>query len=230
MNPTITEIKDMFRILIIAAFTICFTIGVFSLYKFSLAKTGGVLDSQGKDLMTEKPDNMPIATFAGGCFWCLESEFRALDGILHTRVGYTGGKIQNPAYQAISNGDTGHAEAVEITFDPEKITYEKLAKFFLTKAHDPTQLNRQGVDVGTQYRSEIFYHNDTQKEIAERLIKDVNASGQYADPIVTKLSPAQIFWLGEDYHQQYYEKWEKKNGEMHPRVFFKKKMKYLKGE
>ncbi|PCJ98650.1 MAG: peptide-methionine (S)-S-oxide reductase [Zetaproteobacteria bacterium] len=177
--------------------------------------------------MTEKPDNYPVATLAGGCFWCLESEFRALDGILHTRVGYIGGNLQQPSYQDITTGKTGHAEAVEITFDPDKVSYEQLVTFFLTKAHNPTTLNRQGVDVGTQYRSEIFYHNDKQRKIAEHLINTVDTQTKYKAPIVTKLSPADKFWLGEDYHQQYYEKYEKDKGQIHPRVYFKRQSKKM---
>lgn len=188
----------------------------------------GVLNEQGSDLMKDQPKDYPIATLAGGCFWCIESEFRALNGVLYTRVGYTGGTKDNPTYQDITTGKTGHAEAVEITFDPDKITYEKLITFFLTKAHDPTQLNRQGVDVGTQYRSEIFFHNEEQERTAKEIINKVNGQKIYAAPIVTKTSPASTFWLGEGYHQQYYEKYEKENGEVHPRVFFKKKMKMLK--
>lgn len=188
----------------------------------------GTLDTKSETIMSDKPDGYPIATLAGGCFWCLESELRALDGVLFTRVGYTGGESSNPSYQHISSGETGHAEAVEITYDPDKLSYEKIIAFFLTKAHDPTQLNRQGVDVGTQYRSAIFYHDEGQEEIAARLIDKVNAQKLYKNKIVTELAPAQAFWLGEDYHQQYYEKYEEKNGEIHPRVFFKKKAKLLK--
>ncbi len=190
----------------------------------------GVLDSKGADLMDEKPKNtedFPIAVFAGGCFWCVESEFRSLDGVLFTRVGYTGGTLQNPTYDDIKTGQTDHAEAVEILFDPEKISYEALVRFFMTKAHDPTQLNRQGVDVGPQYRSEIFYHNADQKKIAERLIEQLKGDGV---KVVTKLSYAPYFWEAEEHHQQYYEKFEKREGQIHPRVFFKKKMKLLKGE
>ena len=112
--------------------------------------------TQGADIMSEKPtdDIYATATFGGGCFWCLESEFRAMDGVLFTAVGYMGGETNDPTYRDITTGRTGHAEVVEITYDPEKISFEELTKFFLNEAHDPTQLNRQGVDVGTQYRSE----------------------------------------------------------------------------
>lgn len=188
----------------------------------------GTLDTKSETIMSDKPDGYPIATLAGGCFWCLESELRALDGVLYTRVGYTGGETDNPSYQHISSGKTGHAEAVEITYDHNKLSYEEIITFFLEKAHDPTQLNRQGVDVGTQYRSAIFFHDEEQKQIARRLIKEVDAKIIYKEKIVTQIAPAQTFWLGEDYHQQYYEKYEEKNGEIHPRVFFKKKAKLLK--
>lgn len=194
----------------------------------SRAVTGGVSDSLGSDIQDDKPDNSPVATLAGGCFWCLESEIRALDGVLYTRVGYIGGQTENPTYEQISTGNTGHAEAVEITFNPEKISYEELIDFFLTKAHDPTQLNRQGVDVGTQYRSEIFYHNQEQKDVALNAIKTTNDKSIYNKPIVTKVSPASTFWTGETYHQQYYEKYEEKTGKVHPRVIYKKGVKMLK--
>ncbi len=212
---------------IIAIFAGLTAIAFSTLNKPSLA-VEGVLDTQGRDLMIEKPDNYPTATIAGGCFWCLESEFRALDGILHTRVGYTGGDLNNPGYRDITTGQTGHAEAIEITFDPDKISYEQLITFFLTKAHDPTTLNRQGVDVGTQYRSEIYYHDSNQEETAKTLIAKVNAQKIYKNPIVTKVSAAGKFWVGEEYHQQYYEKYEKEKGEVHPRVYFKKQAKKLK--
>ena len=181
---------------------------------------------KGEDLMTEQPDGYPTALFAGGCFWCLESEFRGLEGVLFTRAGYTGGALKNPGYRDITTGETDHAEAVEITFDPVKTSYRDLVEFFLTKAHDPTQLNRQGVDVGPQYRSEIFFQDDTQKEEAEQLLKTVSESGIHKKPIVTKLSPAVTFWEAEEYHQQYYEKYEEENGEPHIRVLLKKGKKW----
>ncbi|MDH5721985.1 MAG: peptide-methionine (S)-S-oxide reductase MsrA [Alphaproteobacteria bacterium] len=192
------------------------------------AETGGVLDNQGENLMSEKPDNYPTAIFGGGCFWCLESEFRGLNGVLFTSVGYMGGTLESPSYHDVTTGETGHAEVVEITFDPEKITYRNLVEFFLTKAHDPTQVNRQGVDVGTQYRSEIFYADEEQKKIAQEVMDDVTARKIWDKPLATKLGQANEFWMGEEYHQQYYEKYERENGQMHPRVWFKKKMKDVK--
>jgi methionine-S-sulfoxide reductase len=125
--------------------------------------SAGVAMEKGGDLMTAKPEGYPSVTLAGGCFWCTESEYRALDGVLFTRVGYMGGDLDSPSYQDITTGKTGHAEVVEVTYDPDKISYEDLLTFFFTKAHDPTQLNRQGVDVGTQYRSAIFYANEEEK-------------------------------------------------------------------
>ncbi len=171
----------------------------------------------------EKPDNYPIATFAGGCFWCLESEFRALKGVVYTISGYSGGELENPTYNDITTGKTGHAEVTDIYYDPDIITYRELTDYFLRKSHDPTQLNRQGVDVGTQYRSAIFYHDDEQKKVASLAIASAEADKVWNDPIVTTLEPLQKFWPAEDYHQQYYEKYEKANGRPHIRVLLKEK-------
>jgi peptide-methionine (S)-S-oxide reductase len=179
---------------------------------FGLFFTGPAL-AKGKDLMDQKPEGYPVATFAGGCFWCTESEFRDLDGVLYTRVGYTGGTLENPKYEDTHDGKSGHAEATEVTFDPAKITYRRLVEFFMTEAHDPTQLNRQGPDTGTQYRSAIFYHDDEQKKTAKDVIKELTAAKKYKNPIVTEVAPAQTFWLAEDYHQQYNEKYEAKHGQ-----------------
>ena len=130
-----------------------------------------LFSAKGMDVATtiqEKiPENTPYASFAGGCFWCMESEFRRLEGVLYTRSGYEGGTLDNPTYEDITTGRTGHAETVEIYYDPEKITYRELADHFLRRAHDPTTLNRQGVDEGTQYRSAIFYHDEAQKKGVE---------------------------------------------------------------
>lgn len=165
--------------------------------------------------MDKKPEGYPAAIFAGGCFWCTESEYRHQPGVLFTRVGYTGGHIDNPKYEDTHNSKSGHAEAVEVTYDPKKTTYEKLVRYFMTEAHDPTQLNRQGPDTGTQYRSAIFYMDDEQKKIAQGVIDDLTAQKKYSKPIVTTLEPFQKFWEAEEYHQQYYEKYEKKMGQPH---------------
>ena len=176
----------------------------------------------GSDLMSEKPEGYPTATFAGGCFWCTESEYRALDGVLFTRTGYMGGELENPTYQDITTGKTGHAEVIEITFDPSKTTYDMLVEFFLTKAHDPTQMNRQGVDVGTQYRSAIFPADDEQEAIAKKAIERVDMNRVHDKSIVTVIEPIATFWEAEEYHQQYYEKYEAENGAPHIRVVMKK--------
>lgn len=174
-------------------------------------------------IKSEKPDDYPIATFAGGCFWCLESEFRALKGVVYTISGYSGGELENPTYSDITTGKTGHAEVTDIYYDPDIITYRELTDYFLRKFHDPTQLNRQGVDVGTQYRSAIFYHHYEQKKVASEAIASAEADKVWNDPIVTTLEPLQKFWPAEDYHQQYYEKYEKANGRPHIRVLLKAK-------
>lgn len=172
--------------------------------------------------MAQKPEGYPVATLGGGCFWCIESEFRDLDGVLFTRVGYMGGHIDTPSYKDVTTGKSGHVEVVEVTFDPETLSYPALIEFFLTRAHDPTQVDRQGVDIGPQYASVIYYHDDDQKTQAEHIIEQIESRKLYKKPLATKLEPAQIFWEGEEYHQQYYEKYEAQNGRPHIRVFLKK--------
>lgn len=148
---------------------------------------------------------MSIATFAAGCFWGVEAKFRQLQGIIDTRVGYTGGDSVNPDYKSVCTGVTGHAEAVEITFDPEKISYVDLLDFFWT-IHDPTTLNRQGPDVGSQYRSAIFYHDEEQHALALKSKQTQQQRGVFNAPIVTEIMPASVFYPAEDYHQRYLEK------------------------
>ena len=190
---------------------------------------GLTTQSKGMDVAetieTVKPDNLPIASLAGGCFWCLESEFRALNGVVYTISGYTGGKTENPTYRDITTGKTGHAEVTDIYYDPEIISYRELLDYFFTKAHDPTQLNRQGVDKGTQYRSAVFYHNEEQKKIAAEAIKATDDAKIWKKKIVTTLEPLSKFWPAEEYHQQYYEKYEETNGRPHIRVLLKNKNK-----
>lgn len=144
-----------------------------------------------------------VATFAGGCFWCTEAIFQEVKGVENVVSGYTGGTIKNPAYREIGTGRTGHAEAIQITFDPKLVSYEDLLEIFFG-THDPTTLNRQGADVGTQYRSEVFYHSEAQKEKAEQYIQWIEKEQLYKNPIVTKVSPAKEFYHAEDYHQDYY--------------------------
>jgi peptide-methionine (S)-S-oxide reductase len=144
-----------------------------------------------------------IATLAGGCFWCLEAVYDDLIGVLDVVSGYSGGAVANPTYQDVCSGETGHAEVVQITFDPQVITYKELLEVFFT-IHDPTSLNRQGADVGTQYRSAIFYHTPEQKATAELVIQEMQAAGLWIDPIVTELTPWSVFYSAEDYHQEYF--------------------------
>lgn len=146
-----------------------------------------------------------VATFAAGCFWGVESALRALPGVVDTRVGYTGGHTQAPDYGAVCSHTTGHAEAVEVTFDPNATTYERLVREFFA-LHDPTQLNRQGWDVGEQYRSAIFVHDPAQRAVAERVIGDLEAEHRFPKPIATTVTDASEFWPAEEYHQRYYEK------------------------
>lgn len=145
------------------------------------------------------------AIFAAGCFWGVEAAFRNVDGVLATRVGYTGGHADHPSYKQVCGGKTGHAEAVEVTFDPEKVTYDDLLAVFWAE-HDPTTLNRQGPDVGEQYRSAIFFNSLEQQAASEKSKQDLEQSGHFNRPIVTEISPAGTFWEAEDYHQQYLEK------------------------
>ena len=148
-------------------------------------------------------DNLAIATFGNGCFWCTEAIFQQLKGVETVVSGYTGGQVKNPTYKEVCTGTTGHAEAIQITYDPSVISYrEILDVFFYT--HDPTTLNRQGADVGTQYRSAIFYHNKEQEADAKTIIAQLTAEGVYADPIVTEVSPIGVYYKAEDYHMNYY--------------------------
>jgi methionine-S-sulfoxide reductase len=145
---------------------------------------------------------MEIATFAGGCFWGMEDLFRQQPGVDGVEVGYTGGQVGSPSYEQVKTGGTGHAEAVRITFDPSKTSYEALLRFFF-RMHDPTTLNRQGGDIGTQYRSMVFWHSDAQRLAAEKAIADEQASGFWPAPIVTGLAEAGPWWKAEEYHQDY---------------------------
>ena len=151
----------------------------------------------------EIKDGLEVAILAGGCFWCTEAVFLELNGVQSVVSGYIGGKTINPTYKEISNGDTGHAEAIEITFDPAKISFGELLEIFFA-THDPTTLNRQGNDIGTQYRSEIFYNNAAQKQLSEDYIALMTTENTFGKPIVTKISAATTFYEAEDYHQNYY--------------------------
>ena len=145
------------------------------------------------------------ATFAAGCFWGVEHFFAVVPGVMTTEVGYTGGRTENPTYQQVCTGRTGHAEAVHLRYDPNHIRYESLVRLFF-KMHDPTTLNRQGPDVGTQYRSVIFVHSDAQKRIALDVVRELTEPRAFKRPIVTQIVPAATFWRAEEYHQQYFKK------------------------
>lgn len=191
----------------------------------------GRADPQKSSMNTAptSPSSTERATFGGGCFWCLEAVFERLPGVKSVVSGYAGGHTENPTYKAVCGGNTGHAEAVQVEFDPQKITFEQLLDCFW-QAHDPTTLNRQGADVGTQYRSVIFYHDETQKAAAER--SKAETAGRLTRAIVTEIEPLSRFYRAEGYHQDYYrnnpnypycqivirpklEKLEKKSGSSH---------------
>jgi peptide-methionine (S)-S-oxide reductase len=156
---------------------------------------------------------MEKATFGAGCFWGVEAAFREVKGVLSTAVGYAGGKLLNPTYQDVCSDETGHAEVVQVEFDPAQVSYDDLLRVFWEN-HDPTTLNRQGPDVGTQYRSFIFFHSPAQKAAAEASKAALAQSGRYRRPIVTEIVPAPEFWRAEEYHQQYLEK----RGQAHCRI------------
>ena len=150
-------------------------------------------------------DTTAKATFAGGCFWCTEAVYEQIEGVGDVRSGYIGGTVPNPTYKDVCTGLTGHAEAIEIEYDPEVVPFEKLLEVFFA-THDPTTLNRQGADVGTQYRSGVFYHDDEQKRIAEDVIRRLDAARAFPARIVTEVTPASTFYPAEDYHQDYFAK------------------------
>ncbi|MEW6129059.1 MAG: peptide-methionine (S)-S-oxide reductase MsrA [Acidobacteriota bacterium] len=149
--------------------------------------------------------NKEIATLGGGCFWCLEAVYKELRGVERVQSGYAGGQVENPSYYDVCSGKTGHAEVVQITFDPNAVSYKEILQVFFT-IHDPTTLNRQGADQGTQYRSAIFYHSPEQKTIAQATIAELTAEKIYDDPIVTEVTPLAEFYVAEDYHQDYFER------------------------
>ncbi len=144
-------------------------------------------------------------TLGGGCFWCLEAVYQRIKGVESVVSGYAGGSTQNPSYEDVCTGDTGHAEVVQIEYDPEKTDLEKLLDLFW-RAHDPTTINRQGADVGSQYRSIILYHNEEQREAAEKSVKKIEEQGMFDDPVVTEIVPLEAFYPAEEYHQNYFEK------------------------
>jgi len=172
---------------------------IFSGCKESNSKT----QNNGIDMESIQNDNLAKATFGSGCFWCTEAIFERLKGVHSVISGYAGGKVKNPTYKEVCTSTTGHAEVSQLTYDPKVISFDELLEVFW-KNHDPTTLNRQGADVGTQYRSAIFYHNDEQKKLAEHYKDELDKSGAWKDPIVTEISPLTNFYKAEDYHQNYF--------------------------
>jgi peptide-methionine (S)-S-oxide reductase len=151
-----------------------------------------------------KADNREVITLGGGCFWCTEAVYSMVQGVVKVESGYAGGCIENPNYEQVSTGKTGHAEVVQVTFDPSVVSLREILKIFFA-AHNPTTLNRQGADVGTQYRSVVFYHSDAQRETVERLIEELNYEKIWSAPIVTQITPLKAFYRAEGYHRNYYE-------------------------
>jgi peptide-methionine (S)-S-oxide reductase len=148
-------------------------------------------------------NNIDTATFGAGCFWCVEAVFQRLDGVLSVKSGYAGGSVKNPSYKEVCAGNTGHAEVIQLTYDRSKVSFDELLEVFW-KTHDPTTMNRQGNDVGTQYRSAVFYHNEEQRRIAEAYKKKLNEEKVYPNPIVTEITPISNYYPAEDYHQNYF--------------------------
>ena len=156
-----------------------------------------------KKQMSGQDDKLEVATFGAGCFWCVEAIFQRLDGVVKVESGYSGGHVKNPTYKEVCTGTTGHAEVCQITYNPKEISYEELLEVFW-QTHDPTTLNRQGNDVGTQYRSVIFYHNENQKKLATEYKTKLEKEKVFDDPIVTQIEPYTNFYVAEDYHQNYF--------------------------
>lgn len=168
-----------------------------------LTLPGVLMVKEAKILPVTSPHDKELVTLGGGCFWCIEAFFDELEGVEDAESGYSGGRVENPTYQQVCTGTTGHAEVVQITFDPKVISFREILEVFFTM-HDPTTLNRQGADVGVQYRSVIFYRNEEQKSAVEQVIRKVQETQVWESPIVTEIVPFTAFYKAEDYHQEYY--------------------------
>lgn len=164
------------------------------------AKIATAQVNNGKHMSNKQ---IEVTTLGAGCFWCVEAIFKRIDGVINVESGYSGGMVKNPTYRDVCTGNTGHAEVIQITFNPTKISFAQLLEIFF-KTHDPTTLNRQGADIGTQYRSIILYHSEEQRLIAEDVIRKLNGAGIWNDPIVTQVEPFIVFFKAENYHQDYY--------------------------
>lgn len=181
--------------------SICFMVMAF--FAGACSQNNKTAAQKKKNNMNEDTSRLQTATFGAGCFWCVEAVFQNLEGVVKVESGYSGGSIKNPTYREVCSGMTGHAEVCQITYDPKKISYDELLEVFW-KTHDPTTLNYQGNDHGTQYRSVVFYHNDDQKQRAEYYKKKLNEEKAYPNPVVTEISAYSAFYKAEDYHQNYY--------------------------
>lgn len=180
-----------------------FYLPVLFVLALSCASSGNNTNQPGDDTMTDTNNKLDTATLGAGCFWCVEAIFQNLEGVHSVYAGYAGGHVNNPTYKQVCDGGTGHIEVAQITYDPSKISFEELLTVFW-KTHDPTTLDRQGNDVGDQYRSVIFYHTENQKLLAEKSKKEMNESGYYDAPIVTVIEPLSNYYKAEDYHQDYF--------------------------
>ncbi len=176
---------------------------LFSILSCAQAQKENKKDNKRTTNQMINTENLETVTLGSGCFWCTEAIFENLRGVATVESGYAGGHVDNPTYRQVCDGTTGHAEVIQLTFDPELITFDEILEVFW-QTHDPTTLNRQGADVGTQYRSVVFYHNEKQKELAEKYKKQLDAEGVWSDPIVTEISPLSNYYKAEDYHQEYF--------------------------
>lgn len=215
--PVINEthsIQGIMKTILIATFTGLTTLMSCSQKSSSTTDTNMNKKNQSTEVSPDvnfsNAPNTETATFANGCFWCTEAIFEELDGVISATSGYTGGNTENPTYKQVCGGQTGHAECLQIVYDPSKISFDELLAVFW-ETHDPTTLNQQGADIGTQYRSGIFYHNDEQKTKAEKYKTELDKSGAFDRPIVTEITAFTKFYPAEDYHQQYFENNENNN-------------------
>ncbi|NEQ27622.1 MAG: peptide-methionine (S)-S-oxide reductase MsrA [Microcoleus sp. SIO2G3] len=212
-SPNLGRFRLPLRGLLIVA--IATTIAAFAIVRFSppkLAAVRSTVPDPATDASLAAPPGSQTAVFAGGCFWGMEALFKHVKGVHSVIAGFSGGSAETAHYEQVSAGRPGHAESVKITYDPSQVSYGQLLKIFLTVAHDPTQLNQQGFDVGTQYRSAIFFTNEEQKQLAQNYISQLNQAKIFYQPIVTQIVPLNAFYAAEDYHQQYVER--------HPHNFY----------
>ncbi len=185
-------------------FAVILTLSLFSCGK-EAEKNSSMLTPETEQEISALHEKYSVASFAGGCFWCMEPPFERTEGVVYTHVGYLGGEEENPTYEQVSSGRTGHAEAIEVFYDPKKVTYRDLLQVFWTNI-DPTDPTGQFADKGRHYRTAIFHHNEEQRKIAEQSKKELSESGKFSKPVVTQIVPAGKFWRAEEYHQNYYEK------------------------